>query len=100
MNNYDAIAHAISLEMCVPIDFSTKVKAYSGKAHIESALVTLKAFEFSRIVDDANIDKAVTHGVFYCMSNTGQSCNAATRMLVPASKYQQAVRVAKLLQQK
>ena len=57
MDNYDAMAHAISLEMGAPIDFSTKAQAYAGKAHIESALATLKAFEFSRIVGNAQIIK-------------------------------------------
>jgi aldehyde dehydrogenase (NAD+) len=47
------------------------------------------------ILDDADIDKVVKKGVLHCMSNTGQSCNAPTRMLVPASKYQQALEVAK-----
>lgn len=47
------------------------------------------------ILDDANLGKAVTRGVRGCMSNTGQSCNAPTRMLVPASLYQEAVEVAK-----
>ncbi|MBA6390649.1 aldehyde dehydrogenase family protein [Colwellia sp. BRX10-3] len=223
MDNYDAMAHAISLEMGAPIDFSTKAQAYAGKGHIESALATLKTFEFSRtlgnakivkepigvcgfitpwnwpinqiackvapalatgcsmilkpseiaplsaklfsqmihdagypagvynmvngdgmgvgsaisahkdidmvsftgstragiaiaksaantvkrvvqelggkspniILDDANIDESVKKGVFHCMSNTGQSCNAPTRMLIPANKYEQAVIAAK-----
>ena len=29
------------------------------------------------------------------MSNTGQSCNAPTRMLVPASRYSEAIKIAK-----
>lgn len=57
MDNYDAMAHPISLEMGAPIDFSTKTQAYAGKAYIESALATLKSFEFSRIVDNAQIIK-------------------------------------------
>jgi len=47
------------------------------------------------ILDDADIEKVVKKGVLGCMSNTGQSCNAPTRMLVPTSRYQQAVEVAK-----
>lgn len=47
------------------------------------------------ILDDADIDVVVARGVKSCMNNTGQSCNAPTRMLVPAEKYQQATLVAK-----
>lgn len=35
------------------------------------------------ILDDADITNAVTQGVHYCMGNSGQSCNAPSRMLVP-----------------
>ena len=36
-------------------------------------------------------DKAVKRGVLHCMQNSGQSCNAPTRMLVERSVYDQAV---------
>ncbi|PRY20912.1 aldehyde dehydrogenase (NAD+) [Aliiruegeria haliotis] len=39
-------------------------------------------------------DKAVERGVRHCMQNTGQSCNAPTRMLVERSSYDQAVEIA------
>lgn len=35
-------------------------------------------------------DKAVSRGVRHCFNNTGQSCNAPTRMLVERSRYEQA----------
>ncbi len=38
------------------------------------------------ILDDADFEKAVKQGVQECFRNTGQSCNAPTRMLVPRSK--------------
>lgn len=40
-------------------------------------------------------EKAVKHGVMRCFNNTGQSCNAPTRMLVERSRYDQAVEEAK-----
>tara|TARA_R110001583_G_scaffold305_4_gene2741 strand:+ start:155 stop:1612 length:1458 start_codon:yes stop_codon:yes gene_type:complete len=223
IDNYDEMAHAISLEMGAPIDFAINAQADCGKGHIASTLAVLKEFQFSRtlanaeiikepigvcgfitpwnwpinqiackvapalatgctmilkpseiaplsaqlfsqmvhdagypvgvynmvngdgigvgsamsahkdidmisftgstragiaiaksaadtvkrvtqelggkspniILDDANIEKAVKRGILGCMSNTGQSCNAPTRMLVPASHYQQAVAAAK-----
>jgi aldehyde dehydrogenase (NAD+) len=48
------------------------------------------------ILDDADFASAVKHGVQECFRNTGQSCNAPTRMLVPRSKMSEVVVVAKL----
>ena len=47
------------------------------------------------ILDDTDIAAAVAEGVEYCMGNSGQSCNAPTRMLVPNSKLDEAVSAAK-----
>jgi aldehyde dehydrogenase (NAD+) len=43
---------------------------------------------------DSGLDAAVTRGVLHCFGNTGQSCNAPTRMLVEASVYEEAVAIA------
>ena len=47
------------------------------------------------IFADADLEKAVSAGVTSMMGNTGQSCNAPSRMLVQSSVYQQAVEIAK-----
>lgn len=48
------------------------------------------------ILDDVpDFAKAVAGGVAGCFGNSGQSCNAPTRMLVPASKMDEAIEVAK-----
>ena len=47
------------------------------------------------LLDDVDLDAAVTQGVKSCMLNTGQSCDAPTRMLVPAALYDEAVEVAR-----
>lgn len=47
------------------------------------------------ILPDADIEKAVTHGTRSCFSNSGQSCNAPTRMLVPADRQEEAIEVAR-----
>ena len=52
------------------------------------------------ILDDANIEKAVAAGVSHCFLNSGQSCNAPTRMLVSESNYDLAVSVAKEVAEK
>lgn len=46
------------------------------------------------IFADADLDARVPEGVFECFSNTGQSCNAPTRMLVERSVYDRAVTLA------
>ena len=43
---------------------------------------------------DAN-EKAVKRGVLHCFNNTGQSCNAPTRMLVQREIYDEAVDTAR-----
>ena len=43
------------------------------------------------ILDDADLESAVREGVQACFRNTGQSCNAPTRMLVPRSRMAEAV---------
>ena len=47
------------------------------------------------ILDDDSFAKSITNGVTHVMSNTGQSCNAPTRMLVPLSRHDEALDIAK-----
>ncbi|MBT5518551.1 MAG: aldehyde dehydrogenase family protein [Rhodobiaceae bacterium] len=47
------------------------------------------------ILDDADFNKAVAQGVQSCFMNSGQSCNAPTRMLVPAARHDEVVEIAK-----
>ncbi len=47
------------------------------------------------ILEDADLQKAVTGGVAHVFMNSGQSCNAPTRMLVPHSKMNEAIALAK-----
>ena len=46
------------------------------------------------VFNDTDIDAAVARGASFCFANTGQSCNAATRMLVERDAYERAVEVA------
>jgi aldehyde dehydrogenase (NAD+) len=48
------------------------------------------------ILDDADLENAVKEGVQACFRNTGQSCNAPTRLLVPRPKMSEAAEAAKL----
>lgn len=47
------------------------------------------------ILPDADLQKAVSSGVISCFSNSGQSCNAPTRMLVPRDRHDEALEIAK-----
>ncbi len=47
------------------------------------------------VFSDTDVDAAVARGASFCFANTGQSCNAATRMLVERDSYDRAVEVAK-----
>ena len=47
------------------------------------------------VLDDADLSRAVRKGVEACFGNSGQSCNAPTRMLVPRARHDEALAIAK-----
>ncbi|UYN97391.1 MAG: aldehyde dehydrogenase family protein [Enhydrobacter sp.] len=52
------------------------------------------------VLDDADLTKAVSAGVMSMMLNSGQSCNAPSRMFVPRAKNDAAIAVAKAAAEK
>ncbi len=72
----------------------------AGKLISKNAADTLKRVSLELGGKGANLifadadEKAVKRGVLHCMNNTGQSCNAPTRMLVQRDIYDQAVETA------
>lgn len=52
------------------------------------------------ILDDADFSKAVATGVGSVFMNSGQSCNAPTRMLVPQSRMDEVMAIAKAVADK
>ena len=52
------------------------------------------------VLDDADLTKAVSTGVMSMMLNSGQSCNAPSRMFVPRAKNDAAIAVAKAAAEK
>ncbi len=72
----------------------------AGKLITKNAADTLKRVSLELGGKGANIvfadaaPDAVKNGVIRCFNNTGQSCNAPTRMLVERSRYDQAVEEA------
>ncbi|WP_372884094.1 aldehyde dehydrogenase family protein, partial [Shimia sp.] len=81
------------------ISFTGSTRA--GIAISKAAADSLKRVSLELGGKGANIifadadDKAVKRGVIHCMANTGQSCNAPTRMLVERSRYDEAVEQAR-----
>lgn len=47
------------------------------------------------ILHDADLEAAVTAGVGGCFGNSGQSCDAPTRMFVPADRHAEALEIAR-----
>jgi aldehyde dehydrogenase (NAD+) len=47
------------------------------------------------LLDDADFEAAVTHGTQVCFANSGQSCNAPTRLLVPADRQEEVIALAR-----
>jgi aldehyde dehydrogenase (NAD+) len=47
------------------------------------------------LLDDADFETAVTHGAQACFANSGQSCNAPTRLLVPADWQEEVIAMAR-----
>jgi aldehyde dehydrogenase (NAD+) len=82
------------------ISFTGSTKA--GKRVSELAARTVKrvALELGGksanvILDDADFEKSVRSGVSNCYFNSGQTCSAHTRMLVPRERQDEAVRIAR-----
>lgn len=82
------------------ISFTGSTRA--GKRVSELAAQTVKrvALELGGksaniILDDADFEKAIKAGVNNCYFNSGQTCSAHTRMLVPRESQDEAVRIAK-----
>lgn len=95
--------------MGVGTDLSTHADldmiSFTGSARAGAAISKAAADTFKRVCLElggkgANLvfadadEKAVIRGVRHCFNNTGQSCNAPTRMLVERSIYDQAVETA------
>ena len=81
------------------VSFTGSTRA--GTAISRNAADTLKRVSLELGGKGANIvfadadEKAVKRGVIHCFNNTGQSCNAPTRMLVERPRYDEAVEQAR-----
>jgi len=95
-----AVGQAISSHPDVEmVSFTGSTRAGIEVAKAAAATVKRVAQELGGksaniITPDAPLEEAVTKGVTLMMNNSGQSCNAPSRMLVHRSQYQQAVDIA------
>lgn len=74
------------------VSFTGSTRAGKRVSELASQSVKRIALELggksaSIILDDANFELAVKGTIGACMLNSGQTCSAHTRMLVPASRY-------------
>src|SRR5690606_5394107 len=75
--------------------------ARAGASVSQHAAATIKVLSLhlrgksaNIILPGADLKRAVTHGVVAMMNNTGQSCNAPSRMLVPADRLEEVEQIA------
>ncbi|MBB4933239.1 acyl-CoA reductase-like NAD-dependent aldehyde dehydrogenase [Lipingzhangella halophila] len=92
----EAIAAHPDVDM---VSFTGSGRAGQRVSEVAAATVKKVALELGGkspnvILPDAELEEAVKRGVADVMRNTGQSCNALSRMLVHRDQYDEAVRVA------
>src|SRR5690349_4382113 len=92
----EAIAGHPGVDM---VSFTGSTRAGRRVSELASATVKPVAMELggkspNLILDDADLSKAVPDGVGKCYLNSGQTCSALTRMLVPREKLAEAEQIA------
>ncbi|MCY9785123.1 aldehyde dehydrogenase family protein [Nocardiopsis sp. EMB25] len=92
----EAIAAHPGVDM---VSFTGSTRAGTRVSQVAAETVKRVALELGGkspnvVLPDADLAQAVKRGVADVMRNTGQSCNALTRMLVHRDSYEEAVRLA------
>jgi acyl-CoA reductase-like NAD-dependent aldehyde dehydrogenase len=92
----EAIAGHPGVDM---VSFTGSTRAGRRVSELASATVKPVAMELGGkspnvILDDADLSRAVPDGVGKCYLNSGQTCSALTRMLVPREKLAEAEQIA------
>lgn len=81
------------------VSFTGSTRAGKRVAEVASQTVKKVSLELGGksanvILDDADFDKAIADGVGKCFLNSGQTCTALTRMLVPRERLAEAEKIA------
>jgi len=92
----EAMAASPDVDM---VSFTGSTRAGRRVAEVASATVKRVALELGGksanvVLDDADLQKAVADGINKCYLNSGQTCSALTRMLVPRSRLAEAEQIA------
>jgi aldehyde dehydrogenase (NAD+) len=92
----EAIAAHANVDM---VSFTGSTRAGKRVAEVSAQTVKKVALELGGksanvILEDADFGKAVSDGVGKCFLNSGQTCTALTRMLVPRSRLAEAEAIA------
>jgi acyl-CoA reductase-like NAD-dependent aldehyde dehydrogenase len=93
----EAIASHPGIDM---VSFTGSTRAGKRVSELAAASVKRVALELGGksanvILDDADLETAVSAGVKNCYLNSGQTCTALTRMLVPTERMDEAAEIAK-----
>jgi betaine-aldehyde dehydrogenase len=93
----EAIASHDAIDM---VSFTGSTRAGKRVAELAARSVKRVALELggksaSIVLDDADLANAVKRSVGNCYLNSGQTCSAWTRLLVPRDKHEEAVQIAK-----
>ncbi|MEU1101642.1 aldehyde dehydrogenase family protein [Streptomyces tibetensis] len=92
----DAMSRHPHVDM-VSFTGSTRAGALVGQAAaatVKRVALELGGKSASLVTPDADLEQAVTATVQYCMTNSGQCCNAWTRLIVPRSARDDVARIA------
>ncbi len=92
----EAISHHPGIDM---VSFTGSTRAgiaisKGGAETIKRVTLELGGKSPNIVFADADLDRSIRRSVVHCMENTGQSCNAPTRMLVQRKVYDEAVDLA------
>lgn len=92
----EAIAAHPDVDM---VSFTGSTRAGKRVAEVAAGTIKRVALELGGksaniILDDADFEAVIPKGIFACYLNSGQTCTAHTRMLVPNSRYDEAVAIA------
>jgi acyl-CoA reductase-like NAD-dependent aldehyde dehydrogenase len=92
----EALAAHADVDM---VSFTGSTRAGRRVAELAAATVKRVALELGGkspnvILEDADLERAVTDGVAKCYLNSGQTCSALTRMLVPRARLAEAEAIA------
>jgi aldehyde dehydrogenase (NAD+) len=92
----EALARHAGVDM---LTFTGSTRAGRRVSELAAATVKPVALELGGksanvLLDDADLERAVPDGVAKCFLNSGQACNALTRMLVPRARLAEVERIA------